>query len=100
MSHTHPSSTSSSNFQLIFNNALNAYTKRTKKDLLKHPLADQLQDCDSPSGIIIVLQQQVQDFNESQRGNERLTKCLDSTVNVLHDFSATLGSVDLVCFRT
>ncbi|KAF8497805.1 hypothetical protein F5888DRAFT_1634238 [Russula emetica] len=41
MSRTHPTSASSSNFQLtlIFDNALKAYQKRTKKDLLTHPLA-------------------------------------------------------------
>ena len=32
---------SSSNFQLIINNALKAYEKRTKNDLLAHPLAAQ-----------------------------------------------------------
>jgi len=101
MSHTQSTSTSSSNFQVIFNNALKAYKKRTKKDLLKHPLADQLEACDSPSSILIVLQQQVQDLNESQCNNEWLTKWLDPTVNVLHALSGTLGEgVGLVSIRT
>ncbi|KAI0272006.1 hypothetical protein BGY98DRAFT_1189419 [Russula aff. rugulosa BPL654] len=42
MSRTHPtasSSSSSSNFQLVINNALDTYKKRTKNDLLAHPLA-------------------------------------------------------------
>jgi hypothetical protein len=100
MSHTHPTSTSS-NFQLILDNALKAYKKRTKKDLLKHPLADRLQACDSPSSILTVLQEQVQELDESQRSNERLTKWLDPTVNVLHAFSETLGeSIGLVSIRT
>jgi len=51
------SATPSSNFQLIFNNALKAYEKRTKKDLLSHPLAVQLQACDSPSAILSILHQ-------------------------------------------
>src|SRR5258708_14470739 len=80
MSHTHTTSTSSSNFQQIFNNALKAYQKRTKKDLLKHPLADRLEACDSPGSIITVLQEQVQDLNDSQHSNERLTKWLDPTI--------------------
>jgi hypothetical protein len=100
MSHTHPTSTSS-NFQLILDNALRAYKKRTKKDLLKHPLADRLQACDSPSSILTVLQEQVQELDESQRSNERLTKWLDPTVNVLHAFSEILGeSIGLVSIRT
>ncbi|KAF8489512.1 hypothetical protein F5888DRAFT_1745440 [Russula emetica] len=89
MSHTHPTPTSS-NFQSIFDNALKGYMKRTKKDLLKHPLADRIQACDSPVSILTVLQEQVQELNESQRGNERLTKWLDPTVNVLHVLSETL----------
>jgi hypothetical protein len=72
--------------------------KRTKKDLLKHPLADRLQACDSPSSILTVLQEQVRELNESQCGN---TKWLDPAVDVLHTFSETLGEgVGSVCFRT
>ena len=98
MSHTHPTATLSSNFQPIFNNALKAYERHTKKDLLAHPLAAQLQACDSPSSILAVLQQQVQDLNRSQSSNERLTKWLDPTVSVLYAFSETLGEgVSLVC---
>ena len=91
MSHTHPTSASSSNFQLIFDNALKAYQRRTKNDLRSHPLAAQLQHCNSPSSILDVLQQEVQDINQSQRRNERWTRWLDPTVNVLHAFSETLG---------
>jgi hypothetical protein len=98
MSHTRPTSTSSNNFQLIFNNALKVYERRTKKDLLAHPLAAQLQDCDSHSSILIVLQQQFQELNQSQSSDERLTKWLDPTVKVLYTFSETLGEgVGLVC---
>ncbi|KAF8499626.1 hypothetical protein F5888DRAFT_1684074 [Russula emetica] len=87
MSHTHPTSTSS-NFQLIFDNALKAHRKRTKNDLLTHPLADRLQACDSASNILTVLQEQVQELNQSQRRN---TMWLDPTVNVLQTLSKTLG---------
>jgi hypothetical protein len=98
MPHTRPTSTSSSNFQLIFNNALKAYKRRTKKDLLAHPLAAELQTCNSHSSILIVLQQQVQKLNQSQSSDERLTKWLDPTVKVLYTLSETLGEgVSLVC---
>ncbi|KAI0275599.1 hypothetical protein BGY98DRAFT_935673 [Russula aff. rugulosa BPL654] len=91
MFHSRPTSTSSSNFQEFFNNALKAYERRTKKDLLAHPLATQLQSCNSPSSILSVLQQQVQELNQSQSSDERLTKWLDPTVKVLYTFSGTLG---------
>ena len=99
MSHTDPTSTSSSsNFRLIFNNALKAYKKRTKNNLLAHPLADRLKACDTASSILTVFQEQVQQFNESQHSN---MKWLDPTVNVLLAFSETLGEgVGSVCFRT
>src|SRR6267154_2552609 len=97
MSHTHPTSTSP-NVPLIFDNALKAYKKRTKNDLLTHPLADRFEACNSASSILTVLREQVQELNKSQRNN---TKWLDPTVNVLHAFSETLrDGVGSVCFRT
>ncbi|KAH9993975.1 hypothetical protein BJV77DRAFT_328883 [Russula vinacea] len=93
MSHTHPAaSSSSSNFQLIINNALNKYKKRTKNDLLSHPLAVQLQNCDSPSAIFAILQEQLQGPDESRSTDERWIKWLDPTVNVLYAFSSILGA--------
>ena len=108
MSHTHPtaassssSSSSSSNFQLIINNALDTYKSRTRNDLRDHPLATQLQACDSPTAILALLQQQVQGLDRSRSTDERWTKWLDPTVNVLSAFSDILGAgVSLVCFRT
>jgi hypothetical protein len=84
-------STSSSNFQLIINNALKAYEKRTKNDLLAHPLASQLQACDSPNAILAVLQQQVQGLDQSRSSDDRWIKWLDPTVNILYALSGTLG---------
>lgn len=102
MSRAQPAAAASSpNFQLIFNNALKAYERRTNNDLLAHPLAAQLQACDSPSAVLLVLQQQVQELNQSRPSDERLTKWLDPTVNVLYAFSGALGEgVGLVCSLT
>ena len=99
MSHaTVPSSSSSTNFQLIINNALDKYKKRTKKDLIKHPLAAQIQSCDSPSAILAILQQQVQGLDKSRSSDERWSRWLDPTVNVIYVLSSTLSvGVSLVC---
>lgn len=70
---------------------MKAYEKRTKEDLLFHPLASQLQKCDSPASILTVLQRQVEDLDQTRNSNERLTKWLIPTVNVLLTFSDTLG---------
>ena len=85
-------STPSSNFQPIFNAALRAYEKKTKNDLLAHPLAARLQACKSPGDILAVLQDKVNEFDRSRSANERLSQWLDPTINVLYSFSATLGS--------
>ena len=92
MSHTPTATASSSNFQLVINNALKEYQKRTKNDLVLHPLAAQLQTCDSPAAILTVLQQQVQGLDQSRSGDDRWTKWLDPTINVLFSFSATVGA--------
>ena len=100
MSNSRPIATvsSSSNFQLIFNNALKAYEKRTKNDLLTHPLATELENCNSPSEILAVLHQQ--GLDRSLRDDDRWTKWLDPTVNVLYVLSKALGEgIGLVSFR-
>ncbi|KAH9061881.1 hypothetical protein EDB87DRAFT_1576215 [Lactarius vividus] len=81
----------SSNFESIFKTAFKAYKKQTGRDIMSHPLAAQLKTCDSPDAILTVLRAQVEEFDQSRRDDERLTKWLDPTVNVLYAFSATLG---------
>ncbi|KAI9441064.1 hypothetical protein BJY52DRAFT_511493 [Lactarius psammicola] len=92
MSQVPSTSTSSTDFETIFRAALEAYNKQTKKDIASHPLAVQLQSCDSPGAILTVLRAQVQAFDQSRSADEKLTKWLDPTVNVLYAFSATIGS--------
>ena len=88
---------SSSHFQAIFQDTLKSYQKQTKKDLLAHPLSSQLQHCNSTTAILAILQDQVREFDKSHSGDERLTKWLGPTVNVLSAFSATIsGGVSLV----
>ena len=82
------------NFQLIINNALKDYEKRTKENLFLHPLASQLQSCNSPGDIIAILQQQI--LHQSRSTDERCTKWLDPTIHVLLTFSQTVGTVGLV----
>jgi hypothetical protein len=84
-------SSSSSNFQSVFNAALDAYEKKTKTKLLTHPLAAQLHSCNSPTAILSVLQDVIQQFDRRRRGDERLTNWLNPTINVLYTFSSTVG---------
>ena len=83
---------SSPNFQSIFHTALKAYEKKTKKDLLAHPLSAQLQACNSPSDILAVLQDKVNEFDQARSADKRLSQWLNPTINVLYSFSATIGA--------
>jgi hypothetical protein len=101
MSHAQATVSSPSNFQLIINNALDKYKKCTKNDLLTHPLAVQLQSCNSASAILAVLQQQVEELDQSRSSDERWSRWLDPTVNILNALSSTVAAgVGLVCLRT
>ena len=91
MSQTSTTATASSRFQAIFQAALKSYRKQTKEDLLTHPLASQLQSCESTEAIVAVLQDQVREFEKNGDGDERLTKWLGPTVNVLNAFSAAVS---------
>jgi hypothetical protein len=97
MFRSHLATSSSSNIQLIFNAALEAYKKRTKEDLLAHPIASRLSACDSPSAVLATLQE----LDQSRRSDGRWTKWLAPTVNTLYAFSATLEEgVGLVSLGT
>ena len=84
-------STSRSNLDSIFNAALRTYKKKTGKDITSHPLATELQSCDSPDAILVVLRRQIPTPDQSQSGDETFAKYLIPTVNVLCTLSDTLG---------
>ena len=84
-------STLRSNLDSIFNSALQTYKKKTGKDIASHPLATELQSCDSPNAILVVLRRQVPSLDRSKDSDERIAKCLVPIINVVYTFSATLG---------
>ncbi|KAH9958860.1 hypothetical protein BC827DRAFT_1303029 [Russula dissimulans] len=86
-------STSRSNLDSLFNSAFRAYKKKTGKDITSHPLAAELDACDSPDAILAVLRRQSPALGQSQNDDERSsgTKWLIPTINVLHSFSGALG---------
>ena len=91
MSQIPTATSSSSNYQSIFDNAIEAYKKKTKKDLRCHPLLDKLQNCHSPDAVLKVLYEQIPDFDQSRGADDKLTKWLSPTVNVLCTFSGVIG---------
>jgi hypothetical protein len=100
MSQKPTASTSSSNYQSIFDNAIEAYKKKTNKDLRSHPLLAKLQTCDSPDAILSLLREQIPGFDQSRSTDDRFTKWLNPTVNVLYTFSGVIGGgISLASFR-
>jgi hypothetical protein len=84
------SAPSSTDFETIFKAALDAYQSQTKTDITSHPLAIELQSCESSGAILAVLRAQAQKVERS-RGSDKWIKWLDPVVHVLHAFSTTAG---------
>ena len=93
MSGTQPAITSSftSNFVSIFEDASKEYKKLTGQDLNAHPFSVEFDSCDSPDVVLGIFQKQAQIFNEIRKGDEKLMKWLDPMVHILFMFSAALG---------
>src|SRR6267154_4706877 len=90
-----------SSFQSTFSQALHTYKKRTRGDLVLHPLAARLQSCVTPDAILAVLEEQAQAIDQSWNADEKLALWLDPIVNVLYALSSSLGEgVGLVIIGT
>ncbi|KAH9019610.1 hypothetical protein EDB84DRAFT_612147 [Lactarius hengduanensis] len=84
-------SSSTPNYHPIFEKALKEYKKKTGKEISTHPLAEEINGCSSIEAVLAVLQGKANELNQSQSSDERLTKWLTPTVNVLNALSSTLG---------
>jgi hypothetical protein len=93
MSQASPSTSSLSNYQAIFDRSLEAYEKKTGKDLTKDPLLHRLENCNSPDAVLTILRAQILEPGQPQSSRNRLTMWLDPTVNVLVAFSTTVGAL-------
>jgi hypothetical protein len=99
MSQNPPTADSSSNYQVIFDNALKAYKTKTGKDLKSDPLLHRLETCNNPDAVLTLLRQQIPGDGQSGSSDERLTNWLNPVVNVLYNFAQTIGgAVRLVSF--
>ena len=91
MSNIPSQSTSRSKFDAIFNAALRSYKKKTGNDITSHPIATELQSCNSSDAVLAILRRQISMPDQSQNSDEELANCLIPTVNVLYTLSNTLG---------
>ena len=94
------SNPSSANFKSILDAALSNYKEKTGKELLNHPIATELQQCDSIDAILVIIQGQATAFQQVRSGDQRLMKRIEPVANALHTLSGTLGeAVGLVRHR-
>ncbi|KAI0282900.1 hypothetical protein BC826DRAFT_1179831, partial [Russula brevipes] len=91
MSQNPPEPTSNSTYDLVFENALKAYKKKTGKDLASDPLLQRLETCNSPDVVLGALREKIPYFDQPGTRNGRFMDWLDPTVNVLLNFSETIG---------
>ena len=77
------SSSSSSTFQALFNAALRDYKDKTGTSLIDHPIAKQLESCESVNSITAILQEQAQRSREFRENDGKLMEALNSSVDVL-----------------
>ncbi len=82
---------SSSQFKPILDAALSKYQKKTRKNILSHPLAVELRRCSSVDAILAILQNQAEAFEQFRGGDRRLMEGIGLSVHVLYALSATLG---------
>jgi hypothetical protein len=75
-----------SRLQVLFEAALQDYEKQTGIALARHPVAVQLQECDSVESVIAVLNEQTQAFGKFC-GRDKIMKLLRNAVSILHKLS-------------
>jgi hypothetical protein len=93
---------SSFSFQVLFNIALQDYESQTGTRLVDHPLAKELESCNSVDSINAILQEQAQIFREFRGDSGKLMKSLKCSVDILYTLSVStlLGEgVSLVCTK-
>ena len=83
---------SSPNFQFILDAALDSYYKQTGINLTNHPSTEKLQNCNSSDDVVKLLLERETAFRDYRDKYRKLIDCLHPVVNVIHAFSAILGS--------
>jgi len=80
---------SSSSFRNLFNAALRDYENQTRTKLVEHPLAKQLETCESADSINAIIQEQAQKFREFRGDDGKLMKSLKFSVDILYPLSTS-----------
>jgi hypothetical protein len=79
-----------SNFQSILD-AVDKYARQTGIDLKENPFADKVKDCDSPSAVLLLLQENVKAFKDYRDNNRKFIDSISPVLQFVHAFSGILG---------
>jgi hypothetical protein len=97
------SSSSSLSFQSLFDAALQDYANQTGTNLRDHPLAKQLEKCDTVDSISSVLQEQARKIRDFRGEDGRIMRSLKCVIHVLYTLATntTLGEgIAIVCLKS
>ena len=83
-------------FQGLFDAALQDYQIQTGSSLVDHPLAKELDSCNSVDSVTAVLQEQAKIFREFRGDDGKLMKSLRYSVDILYTLSVTTEGIGLV----
>ena len=81
-----------SRLQVLFDAALRDYEEQTGIALAEHPLAEQLQNCDSVESVTAVLREHTQAFGEFWGQGKVMTR-FKNVVSALYNISAVADFV-------
>lgn len=88
-----------STFQSILD-AVDKYTEQTGINLNENPFADKIKGCDSPSAVLLLLQENLKAFKDYRDNNRKFIECISPVVQFVHAFSGILGeAVGLLPFQ-
>ena len=86
------------NFQLILD-ALDQYLEKTGINLQENTFADKVKNCDSPSTVLLLLEENLKAFKDYREENRKLIDCLKPVVQFFHAFSGILGEASRLASR-
>ncbi|KAF8259848.1 hypothetical protein EI94DRAFT_959674 [Lactarius quietus] len=81
-----------SSFQSILD-AVDKYAEQTGVKLNENPFAEKVKTCDSPSAVLVLLQDNLKAFKDFRDKNRKFIECIGPLVQFVHAFSGVLGEV-------
>ena len=71
--------------------AADKYAEQTGINLKDNPFGDKVKDCDSPTAVLLLLQENLKVFKDYRDNNRKFIECVSPVVQFVHAFSGILG---------